>query len=389
MRKMLSTIVAIGVAGFIGQAYAVDGDFELSGHVNAGFGGQHYDKAAPSGQTAGGFANPNGASNYGVIGDLASNKSGAGAAVIGEESLVGFVDEAELDATKTFGENVRARMDLSFQPVGTSAGAGVEQAYATLNIPVRNGIEFLVGRFDAPIGFESNERGENTLFSHSVIWRALRPTSLTGLKFYYPFSDMADLHFYIVNNLRDVIGATDSAMPSGGFRVGFSWGDEGNRSTVGVSGAGGPEVADGTKKGQFTYLGDLDWNIWFNEFFAFSGEAIYRVDNAAAAATDETNLAGTASFHYVFGDAWDGTLRYSYAQDKAGSASSITGGAGASLLDSGATTALKTTVHEVGLGIQYHVTDAAKIQFEGGYTMLKSSATKGIYGGVMNLAYSF
>lgn len=417
MRKLFITLCAVAFAGVAGNAAAVEGDFELSGHVNTGWGYQSYNSKASA------LILGNTGSAHGVLGDLGNNH-GVGAKI---ESIIAFLDEAEIDATKSFGENVRARVDLAFGRGasasfgGTTAGAfgsavNLEQGYATVNIPVGNGMEFLLGRFDLPIGFESLERGENTLFSFSSIRRELLPARGTGLKFYYPFSDMVDLHFYLVNNLRDAVGAaapagaagTDNHWPSFGTRVGFSWGDWGRRSTIGVSLAAGPETlttggagaAPAGKLGNLTYLGDFDWNVWVSEYFAIGGEGIYRNDNANSGATDGRYFGGSLALNYVFSDVWDGTFRYTFVQDKAGIGTSAfpNGAAGTtSLLNSGtsagATSTGKTSSHELALGGQYHIADGAKLQIEARYDMVKNSTaaagTGGVYGGAMAFLYNF
>jgi hypothetical protein len=390
MRKILSTIVAIGVAGFVGNAAAVDGDFEMSGHVNTGMGYSYWGK-----NIASGLVGASG-SSHGALGDFTSNAPGAGKAAR-QQSLTAFVDEAELDVSKSFGENVRTRADLSFShPVdgGGFATGALEQAYSTVNIPVGNGIEFLVGRFDLPIGFESVERGENTLFSHTTLYRDLRPKTGTGLKFYYPFSDLVDLHFYLVNNLRDSLVA-DFHYPSGGFRLGFGWGDEGRRSTLGISAAGGMEAVRGVaagKHGNLTWASDIDWNLWVGDAFAIGGEGIYRVDNANSGGTNGTYFGGTLSLNYLFNDVWDGTLRYTFLTDKAGTAAT-TACLGSCLSVGSGASATKTTLHEVALGGQYHIADGAKFQIEGRYDMMKnttlSTGTGSAYGGALAFLYNF
>lgn len=387
MRKFITTIIAIAVAGVAGNAFAVDGDFELSGHVNTAFGYQHYSNDAAALITGGAGANPVGGTlaQHGPLGRFATN-SGVTA---GGTQLVAVVDEFELNASKSFGENVRARADMSFGRVASGSGAvGLEQAYTTLNIPAGNGVEFLLGRFDAPIGFEANDRNLNTLWSHGDIYNYLRPTSLTGVKFYYPFSDMVDLHFYVANNLRDSL-TVDSATPSFGMRLGFNWGDEGRRSTFGLSGAAGPEALDaGNKMDDWSYLADLDWNVWLSDSFAIGGEGIFRTDRRAlAAGTDGRYFGGQLNLHYVFNDMWDGTVRYGYAYQRAGNSAGLT--AGSSLLNAGSTA--KTQLHEVSAGLQYHVADGAKLQLEGRYDLVNvAAATKGhVFGGVLGLLYSF
>lgn len=399
MRKLLTVVAALAFIGGATVAQAdeyVKGGFELSGHVNAGASYAHWGKATGGAAltvSGGGIANSGIATFRGPQAELTP----LGAVVTaGHDSLLFFIDEAELDATKSFGENLRARFDLAFGRVASGSGFNgvtLEQAYATANIPVGNGLEFLIGRFDAPIGFEGIERWDNTLFSHSIIFNALRPQELTGFKLYYPFSDMVDWHLYVVNNLRDTI-AGDTTIPSFGTRVGFNWGEEGKKSTIGISGASGPEVAQPTDKlDLWSFLGDLDWNVWVTDAFSVGGEGIFRMDNASGTGTDGRYFGGQLNLNYVFNDVWDGTIRYAYAQQRAITTAAATGPLAAGGLVSFTNAGVKTQVHEFTLGGQYHIADGAKIQLEYRLDLVKPSAagvSRGIaHGGTVNFAYSF
>lgn len=374
MRKFIIALIAMALA-----VPAFAGDFEISGHVNTGFG---YAKTDTNYGVAGsGAANPNIAFRDGALAEFNGNSLTGG-----DHAFNFFVDEAEIDLEKEWGENFRARVDLSFGNAlsGSTNTAGLEQAYTTVNLPFGNGAEFLVGRFDAPIGFESNERGENTLASHGTIWRSLRPTTMTGAKFYYPFSDMVDLHLYVVNSLRDngINGLTAANAPSAGFRLGFGWGDYDQRSTFGLSFAGGQENDNGTFAQDLSWLVDADWNVWLGDSFAIGGEGLFRQDGSTG--TKGTYFAGQLNLHYAFSDVWDGTLRYGYASDKATMAPGI-----GNLLNAAGGAGTKTQIHNIALGGQYHIADNAKLQVEFGYDMNKVATTAKTYGGVFNFAYNF
>ncbi|MBI4365366.1 MAG: outer membrane beta-barrel protein [Deltaproteobacteria bacterium] len=392
-------VLVVGAASAQADEY-VKGGFEMTGHVNAGASYQHHggDGSASATVVRSAAANPAIAAIAGPQADL--TQTSATAPYAKKESIIGFVDEAEIDVMKSFGENIRARADFAFGRIASGSnftGARLEQAYATANIPVGNGLEFLIGRFDAPIGFESVERAENTLFSHGVIFNTLRPQTLTGVKFYYPFSDMIDWHVYLVNNLSDTLAggnATgDPALPSFGTRVGFKWGDEGKQSTFGISLAGGPEVVQaGDKLDLWSWMADVDWNVWVTESFAIGGEGIYRTDNAPGAATDGRYYAGQLNLNYAFNDVWDGTLRYVFAQQNGVGAGSGALGAGSLLAAApAALVGVKQQTHELTLGGQYQIADGAKVQLEYRLDLVKPTGlSRGItHGGLLNFAYSF
>lgn len=402
MKKLLAIVMTFAVMGFAASAMAesTGGDFEITGHVNTGLGYQHMDSNAGT-VTGSTRANP------GILwGEYIPSRFNAATGGISLGDPKGnvfefFVDEIELDIAKSFGENIRLRADLDFgnlgvgSPVNNGAwGTGsfnVEQGYVTLNIPVGNGMEFLLGRFNAPIGFEAVDRNDNDTFSHSSIYQyGIRPRNLTGMKFYYAFSDMIDWHIYIVNNLRDAIDGDRSNIPSFGTRVGFTWGEEGKQSTVGISGAAGPDIRDDSKWGDWSYLADVDFNIWASDSFAIGGEGIFRIDDTPKNTLKGKYIGGILNLHYVFNDVWDGTLKYAYLLDKRGGANY--GNNGVATTVAGHKTVDQNQIHQIGLAGQYHITDGAKMQLEYrlDWTMPAGGRSKSItHGGVMSFAYEF
>mgnify|MGYP003342882864 CR=1 FL=1 len=70
---------------------------------------------------------------------------------------LGHIDVIE-QSVALFGKVIVGVMHNPTKPSGMFT---LEQAYATANIPVGNGIEFMLGRFNTPIGFESVDVNEN------------------------------------------------------------------------------------------------------------------------------------------------------------------------------------------------------------------------------------
>ena len=110
MKKLIVVALALGVASLIhvSPVQAQEGDFEISGHVNTIVGWQRNHGSSDAGP----------ASAAGILND--------GLATPGtpETDQFGFfVDEAELDVAKQFGENIRLRTDLEFTPSGNRVGA--------------------------------------------------------------------------------------------------------------------------------------------------------------------------------------------------------------------------------------------------------------------------
>ncbi len=384
MKKFIIAVLAVSVIGMFSMtasaAESVAGGFEASGHVMAGMGYQHQNNKPATEAT---FDDQ----YFSFAGPIGRYVNSAGPK---EDHFEFFVDELELDLMKSFGENIRLRADIDFGRFNSGSnlyvGGGaidLEQAYATANIPLGNGIEFMIGRFNVPIGFESVDASENDTISKSILIRSgIRPTNTTGAKFYYAFSDLVDLHFYLANRLtRDNMRAKINDIPSLGFRLGFNWGEQGNESTFGISAFFGPEHDVDSKK-HFTMGTDLDLNWWVTESFALGLEGIFRKDNAVnAAAANMMTFGGLLNAKYLFSDVWDGTLKFAMAnQNKAnnGQWDFIGGG-------------VKQSVYEVSLAGNYAIADGAKLKLEGRGDILKPSGggTQYVYGGALAFAYDF
>lgn len=394
------------------QEYVVGG-FEASGHIFAGYGWQRF-------KTNGGLAITNGStvpfdirgSYPGVLGEYYGTDPITSGAVPGginrEDFAKFFLDEIELDIAKTFGENIRVRGDFDFgsaqlfsgprfnvNSIGSNGAAAgdstvgvvVEQAYVTANLGFGDGLELLLGRFNSPLGFESVDTIANDTISRSIIFRAIRPISYTGLKLYYRFNDTFDWAMWGANNpmIHDtgdtVIGAATD-VPLAGTRFGFHWGED-SKSYAAIGGAWGqdhPNVKNG-----WSWFGSADFNVWVTDDFRIGGEGIVRyidtITPAVAGALNGKYLGGLANLHYNFSDVWDGTLRYSYVLDSGvalantgilvtplnGAANQTLTGLGGVFYAGGA---VGQQFHEFVLAANYVITEGAKLRLEGGYTII-------------------
>lgn len=380
----------------------VDGSFEAAGHVMTGFGYQHFTKNY---NVTAGIPQYNPTDSDGITYAPGVMGKYLGSVPAGySDHFSFFVDEVELDLMKSFGENIRLRADLDFMRQASS-GAGIpaggfilEQAYATANIPLGNGIEVLLGRFNTPVGFEAADVAENDTISKSIIVQGLRPENTTGVKIYYPFSDLVDLHFYVVNSLFQDSDVKRADAPSLGFRLGFNWGADNQESTVGISGLWGPESR--VSNVHYTYGADVDVNWWITESAALGLEALFTHANQLSVVPGVLNsgdfvtvLAGLANFHYLFNEIWDGTIKYVFAkQYKAvtGAGIGATGGYYSDYMGGG----IRQTVHQISLAGGYFFAEGAKFKIEGRLDFLRPGASTGInrsytYGLAVAFAYNF
>jgi len=346
---------------------------EISGVVDTVAGYQHDDKDALGG----------------LQGGLADNIIGATAADADHFRMV--VDQVEIDLQKSFGENIRLRADLDFNDFANTGhrvtpAIDIEQAYVTANLAAGNGIEFLFGTFNAPVGVDSVDRNDNWLVSYSSPFRYFTPTNVTGAKLYYAFSDLVDLHVAVVNDLNSNGFAGDSALPSGLFRLGFNWGSDDNKSTLGISGGAGPEQAGNA---HWDFFGDMDAMIALSDTVKISGEGVYRQTNTLVTGANQKALAGFLALNYQASDVWDVTFRGDYAWEI--NPANARGGSGAST--TGATwIGFEGTQMGGSVGAGYQIADGAKMKLEYRFDYAKTAgpALNSDYHSVLaEFAYSF
>ncbi|HEX5033275.1 MAG TPA: porin, partial [bacterium] len=219
--------------------------------------------------------------------------------------------------------------------------------------------EFLIGRFNVPMGYYLVDRADNVTISYSNIYNFVTPTNATGAKMYWAFGDHFDFHLYLVNQLYDciILGAAclvgppgsgaDSAIPSWGMRMGYNWGEEGKKSTVGLSYAGGPEQADNNAHLDHMINADLAWKI--TENFLLAAEFHYQQRNnlPTVAGPNAKFIGGLLVIDYALSDVWDLFFSYGYIHDFQGKF-----------------TGADQQIHNFVIGAGYQITDGAKMKLE-------------------------
>ncbi len=348
--SLMAALLAIAWSLPSVAAESAAGGVEFSGNVDIVTGWQHDDSDA--------------------IGDLSGQLGDfRGPTSPNRDTFNFYIDQVELDINKSFGEKIRLRADLDFGRVLSGStritesppnvptfpdNFMIEQAYVTLGLL---GGEFLIGRFNVPIGYYLVDRADNPTLSFSNIYNFVTPTNATGAKLYWAFTDNIDLHLYAVNQLYDctILGTPclvgpfplgDSAVPSWGLRLGFTWGAEENKSAAGLAYAGGPEQP-GTN-GSLTHMVVLDFGIKATENLLIAGEGIYyRQAAGPTVAVDATFAGGDLILDYALSDTWDIFFSYGYMNDFQG-------------LRTGAA----QQIHNFLIGAGYQITEGAKVKLE-------------------------
>jgi hypothetical protein len=157
----------------------------------------------------------------------------------------------------------------------------VEQAFATVVVPVGRGLWVDAGKFSTPVGFEDNESNQNWNYSRSLLFTLAEPTVHTGLRATYPVTDAIAVSGFWLNgwNANIVEGST---MRS--FAVAASWKPTEGVDT-GVVYAGGLErapthLSDPTSafRHEIGVYGTYELRSWLR----FAATADYGADGSAS-----------------------------------------------------------------------------------------------------------
>jgi hypothetical protein len=130
------------------------------------------------------------------------------------------------------------KVDLLFGPDSTAVNTGggditerVRQAYVNLRVPVGNGLDFKIGRWDTIVGYESTDSYKNPNYTRNYEY-TLTPTEHTGILATYQATDWLALNFGVANtyntfaiNTKSPRAETHKAyMASAAITVPEDWG---------------------------------------------------------------------------------------------------------------------------------------------------------------------
>jgi hypothetical protein len=371
MKKLFIT----GVIAALAFSSVAQAELQISGNVTTMVGAQYDSKNTPAAgaRYAGGLT-------QGDLGFTAGPRN----------NHFGFmVDQAEIDIENEFGENIMARVDIDFFEVGnvgTIRGGNnpvfLEQAYVTANLAIGNGMEFLIGKFNTPLGLEHIDRYENVFSTYTPGWLFLTPRTSLGAKIYYEFNDHWNMDFAVVNGLNNNIA--NSAYPSGLLRVGAQWGEQGRLSFINGAFAFGPETARNSKFDMHATL----WGNWaIGDFWDIGWEGIFRQSSSTVANTNnQRGMAAQLYTVYQPSDSWTVQLRGAYFWD-----STVANGSGASTTGTN-WGGFRGQTYSGTVGATYQITEGAKMKLE--YRLDFASRAAGLansnhHTGVAEFAYSF
>ncbi len=117
--------------------------------------------------------------------------------------LIGFrLDLGLGDTTQIYEQQDPA---ATAHPELARALSHLEQAFVTVMVPVKPGIEIDVGRFGTPMGFEDNESLSNWLYSRSLLYSWAEPSLHTGLRLSCRATDTLAFSAFWVNGWNSIV----------------------------------------------------------------------------------------------------------------------------------------------------------------------------------------
>jgi len=206
-------------------------------------------------------------------------------------------------------------VDLMFGPDASgSTGEGfansgiaehVRQAYVNLRMPVGNGLDLKIGRFDSPLGYESTDSYKNPNFTRSYGY-TFEPTENTGVLAEYRITESVAISGGIANTVSTgPINARGNGAESSKAYIGMvnltapeSWGAIGG-SGLYFGSEYGPSFASDGKQRWENYVGATIKTPVQGLTLGVAWDDIHKMDVAGVDTGYNMSVAGYASFKFT------------------------------------------------------------------------------------------
>lgn len=133
-------------------------------------------------------------------------------------NVVGINLDKALDADQQWSAGYHVQLAVGpdavlYRAAGANGTVALSEAYATLRAPIGNGIDFKVGRFATPIGYEVFESYKNPNYGRSFGFN-LEPTVHEGVLASYTFTPEISVSAGIANTFNNVPGGRSGGVES-------------------------------------------------------------------------------------------------------------------------------------------------------------------------------
>jgi hypothetical protein len=143
--------------------------------------------------------------------------------------------------------------ELTFGPdagVALAGAAPIRQAYVAVRVPIGNGLDFKLGRFDSILGYESTDGYKNPNYTRSYGY-TISPTEHTGILAEYKFGDVVSIAGGVANTDQAGVGTGGGGVNARSTRA------ESHKTYMGAITVTAPESM-GALAGSALYAGFID-----------------------------------------------------------------------------------------------------------------------------------
>lgn len=328
--------------------FFVAGGFELALYMGAGTGWQRF----MGGQTTEWNAD---GTYAGVIGSMIPDVWTLQTPQKNEDIFEFFVPAVETDITKSFGDRAKLRADLLFGRTSSGSitsftGLDIEQAYASVLLSKKYGVEFIIGRMCTVVGFEPYEPFVNDTISWSVLTHGyLYPSIVTGAQISFKPSEMATLYFNVNNgNTYDSTILRPQYVPSMFTALQLKWGDDARPNSFVLAPFFGP---DSLSNIHWSFGADATLKQWLGKDAQLGLEGTFRRDDGNDG-PNNSYAAGLLNLRYNFTNATYGVFKFAFTRQFRESNGFLN------------LTGARQNIFETSLGGGYYITDGIKLQIE-------------------------
>jgi hypothetical protein len=196
----------------------------------------------------------------------------------------------------------------------SSSDFWLEQAYVQLRAPYGNGIDWKVGKFVTPLGYEVVERPANANITYGNLFRNMIPVDHTGILGSYKFNDIVDVKGGVVNgwNSDNAFNGSNGTTGAGllatiNFTAPGGNANLQNGAYVGLNNGDGSSAANvlanpaGTTTNDALWVYDV-WGQWKPKFandkltLGFNGDVGSYATTVLGAGTNDTMWTGAALY---------------------------------------------------------------------------------------------
>lgn len=224
-------------------------------------------------------------------------------------------------ATLAFGDAMTVVQNTAVLDGLISSTQYLKEGYLSYMAPIGNGLQFDVGKWVTPAGFEVIETSGNWNYSRGAVFYNAIPFYHFGVRTSYTVNDKWSFNGYVSNGWNNVesnfggplIGGTNRSGKTGGFSVHYT---PVKQVGVNLTYLAGPQAFNATKS-DWNNLVDLVVTIDPTEKLSLAAE--YDFNNYRLSGSPDVNYTATAAFaKYQFNPKWAVAGRYEYINNHGG-----------------------------------------------------------------------